>query len=353
MERGSVKNGVFSKAAYDDQNLWDRISAFIDKANATFDWFKDIKHHLYDFSIEIFAFVFKMLMMVGLQTPSFIFNNSYTSNTIMTFSIISISIVILLTIFESTMQMVSKVAKTKFTEFGTIMKRFPIAISVAGFTPFLFQKGFEMINKLTRGIVSMGGDLFEANSINSLMSLSGIDVLGMILFDIVALGLLIPILMQSGRRFWDLFVLSTVSPLAFTAWIFDRHRHLHSKWWEAIKKISVIQLVFATFITLMGVFLYGARFIAADQIVFKVLIMLGALYRLANPPSFIQNYVKGEQDMVGMFDSYKKAFTGIYNTVSLKNFTPLNYYRKQKAMNMTRKALRLKHGKRFVDNLIK
>lgn len=294
-----------------------------------------------------------MLMMIGLQTPSFIFNNSYTTNTTMIFSIISISIVILLTIYESLMQMVSNVTKTKYTKFKSIMQRFPVALAVAGFSPMLFEKGFEMINKLTRGIISMGGNLFESNSVDSLMQLSGIDVLGMILFDVVALGLIIPIILQGARRWWDLFILCTVSPLAFTAWIFDRHRHLHSQWWNEIKRLSVIQLVFATFITLMGVFLYGARFISADQWIYKVLIMLGALYRLSNQPSFIKSYSRGEQDVTDLFGSYKKTFSTVFKTVTLKNTPLLNYYRSQKALDSARKALRMQNGVRYVDHLIK
>lgn len=353
IERGSVKSGKFSSESYGDQSMWERIGSAADKFNTTMDWFKEFPQHVYDFSIDIFAFVFKMLMLVGLQTPSFIFNGSYTNGTTMIFSVISISIIILLTIFESTMQMISKVAKTRYTDFVTIMKRLPIAIGVAGFTPFLFEKGFQFINKLTRGIISAGGNLFENNNINNLISLSGADLLGMILFDVVALGLIIPILLQSGKRWFDLFVLCSVSPLALTAWMFDRHRHLHAQWWNEIKRLSVVQLVFATFITLMGVFLYGARFMAADQWIYKILIILGALQALANPPSFVKSYARGEQDVNGLFDSYKKTAKGIYGTVTLKNFTPLKYYRSQKLISAQRKALRMQKGIRYVDHLIK
>src|SRR5690606_9852507 len=118
-----------------------------------------------------------------LQIPSFLFNNSFTINTTLTFSLISISIIILLTIYESFVQMLSKVSKKKYTDFSKIMKRFPVAIGVAGFTPFLFQEGFKIVNKLTRGITSLGGNLFKENKFNEVISLSGVDVLGMILFD--------------------------------------------------------------------------------------------------------------------------------------------------------------------------
>lgn len=356
----TVKDIIFQKKGIlttdfsgEDKTTWFGIGEIVKNISTAIEWLKNIKQHLYDFSIDVFSFVFEMLMLVGLQTPSFIFNNSFTINTTATFSFISISIIILLTIYESFIQMINKVSEKKYTEYLSIMKRLPIALGIAGFTPFLFQMGFKLINKLTRGIIGLGGNLFKNNKFNEAISLSGVDVLGMILLDVVALGLLIPIILQGGRRWWDLFCLCTVSPLAFTAWIFDRHRHLFDMWWRTVKRLSIIQLVIATFIVLMGIFLYGARFISADMWVVKILIILGALYRIANPPNFVKSYTKGEEDVVGMFDTYKKAYQGVYNTVAFKNFKPLNYYRSQKSLNKKRKVLRAKHGKRFVDNLIK
>lgn len=334
--------------------MWERVGELVDKVNGVIDWFSNIKEHIYDFSIDIFAYCFKLLMMVGLQAPSFIFNNSFTINTTLVFSLISVTLIILLTIFESVIQMTSKVTKQQFTKFEDIMKRLPIAIGVAGCVPFLFEQGFKMINRLTRGIINIGGDLFGANTLSQAISLSAVDVIGMVLFDIVLVGMIIPILLQSGRRYWDLFCLSAISPLALTAFIFDRHRHLFKQWWNTIKKISMIQLVYAVFILLIGIFLYGARFISPDFWIYKILIVLGALFRLSNPPSFVKSYTRGdEEDVIGMFDTYKKTFKGVFNTVTLKNFTPLNYYKSQKALTKQRQALRSQHGKRFVDNLLK
>lgn len=348
------KKGILTKDfSGNDNTTWLGLGEVIDNISIAIDWLKNIKQHIFDFSIDIFTFIFEMLMIVGLQTPSFIFNSSYTINTTAVLSVASISIVILLTIYESFIQMISKASKQSYTSFAKIIKRFPIALGVAGFTPFLFQEGFKIINKLTKGITSLGGNLFKDNQLSEIIALSGVDVLGMILFDIVALGLIIPILLQAGRRWWDLFCLCAVSPLSFTAWIFDRHRHLHQMWWNNVKRLSIIQLVIATFIVLMGIFLYGARFISADMWVIKILIVLGALYRIANPPNFVKSYTRGEQDIVGLFDSYKKTFTGVYETLSFKKFKPLNFYRAQKNLAAQRVLLRAKHGKRFVDNLMK
>ena len=81
--------------------------------------------------------------------------------------------------------------------------------------------------------------------------------------------------------------------------------------------------------------------------------MLGALYRLANVPPFVKSYARGEQDINGLFDSYKKTFKGMHNTLTFKNFTPLNYYRSQKSLTAARKVLRMQKGVRYVDHLLK
>src|SRR5690606_12904596 len=103
------------------------IGEIVKNILAAIDWLKNIKQNLYDLSIDIFSFVFEMIMLVGLQIPSFLFNNSFTVNTTLTFSLISISIIILLTIYESFVQMLSKVSKKKYTDFSKILKRLPIA----------------------------------------------------------------------------------------------------------------------------------------------------------------------------------------------------------------------------------
>ena len=352
LERGSVKNSPFYNMH--DESLWERLSSIVGKAEKTIDWFADIKQHIYDFSTDVFAFIFKMLMFVGFQTPSFIFNNAFTANTTLLFSALSVSVVILLTIYESLIQMTSKVSKASYTKFSTIMKRFPLVIALSGLSPYLFEKGFQLINRLTKGISTIGGDLFSGNNLNGLLTLSGIDVVGMLLFDVIALGLIVPILTQSGRRWWDLFCLCIISPLAFTAYLFDRHNHLFKKWWRTVKELSFVQLVYATFIVLLGVFLYGTRFLAADLWFVKILIIIGALHRLANPPSFVKQYNRTSRERgKGLLDGYKAMFRDVKNATDIRNYGVLKYYYGQKDMKSKKAALQLKHGRRFVDDLLK
>lgn len=203
----------------------------------------------------------------------------------------------------------------------------------------------------------MIGAGIERNSLTSLMAPSTpFDVIIMLIFDGMLIGVLIPILLQCGRRYWDLLCLAAISPLAMTAFLFDRHKHHYNNWLNQIKKLSTVQLVYATFIMLMGVFIYGTRFITGDFMTIlipKALIVLGCLYRLANPPQFIKSMTDSGDDIVDMGSGVVKTMKNTYDTVTLKKFKPLTMIKKNIANKKSALTeLRLKTGKRSVGKLV-
>ncbi|PLR99624.1 conjugal transfer protein TrbL family protein [Bacillus sp. T33-2] len=351
MQRGNVRNGVFSGDAIESRGGFSsEVISFFKDVNKAIEWLKNIKENIYEWSLDLLSFTYETLVNVVLHTPLFIFNNPFVKNTSITFSIISISIIILLTIYE----MIMKMLKKDHTDFNTILKRFPIAIAGAGFAPFLFQKGFEWINKLTKGINQIGGATLDGDTFSSLVTVGEFDTLILLLFDVTLLGLLIPLLLQNGRRFWNLFCLSAISPLALTAWIFDRHSHLYRQWWNSIKRQSVIQLVYAIFIVLMGVFIYGTRFIAPQLFFIKLLICIGGLHSLLHPPQIVKSYSRGDGDVMDIYDDYKKSAKNLYDTITLKNFKPAMFIRNKNKQKQAHIAnLRKQSGRRYVGDLLK
>lgn len=349
--RGNVRNGIFSKEAIENRGgSLSEISQFVKDINSAIDWVRNIKEHIYQWSLDLLSFTYETLVNVVLHTPLMIFNNPYIKNTSLTFSMISVSIIVLLTVYE----MIMKMLKKKHTDFPTILKRMPIAIGAAGFAPYLFQKAFEMINKITKGITKVGGVVLNGDTFANIVSVGEWDVLLLLLFDVTLLGLLIPILLQNGRRWFDLLCLAAVTPLALTAWMFDRHSHMFDQWWNSIKRKSVIQLVYATFIVLMGVFIYGTRFISPDLFLIKLLITIGSLHALYSPPQIVRSYSRGDGDLTTMYSDYKNSAKGIYNTITLKNLKPLQVIKKNKQNKLTQiQNLRRENGRRFVGDLLK
>jgi hypothetical protein len=332
----------------DHKTTWAGIGEIVKNIQSVFNFFGDIKQHLYQWSIDLLSWVYSTLTDFVLYTPLFIFNNDFVKNTSMIFSLSSVCIVTVLTIYESIMKMLNK----KHTDFKQILKRFPVVVAVSGLAPFIFEKSFQFINQLTKGIVKMGGAELTGETFKSTFQLGSMDVFGLLLFDVVLIALLIKILLQNGKRWWDLFCLSATSPLALTAWVFDRHSHFFTQWWNSVKRLSLVQLVYATFILLIGLFIYGTRFIAVDNWIIKLLIILGGLYRLANPPQFVLSYTRGD-DISDTINDYKKTAKGLKKTLDARNYHPVRILAKQIVAPKIKSELRVKHGKRFVDDLIK
>jgi hypothetical protein len=326
------------------KSIIEKLDSLTDTFVDIVDWFKNINQHIADFSVDLFGKLFELLTFISLQTPTVIFSGEYVNKVVPAFSLISVSIIILLSIYESIMMMIRK----KHTKGTDILKRIPIAIGVAGVTPFLFQEGFKMINKLSIGITKITGGVFNENFLREVANVGFVDALGLLAFDIVLIALIIPLIIQNARRWWDLFCLCLISPLALTTYIFDRHKHLFASWLEAIKKKATVQLVYATFISLLGLFIFSTRFISPEQWAIKLLIVLGSLSRLSNPPQIVKSYLRGE-NLDNDFESVFRRKIPKLNTVSFW----MSGYKSQNKLAKKKTDLRKKHGKRFVDDLIK
>jgi hypothetical protein len=344
LENGDVTKGRFSSSFMGNQTLTDQLiqstEAFIDVIN----FFKHFPEHLKTLSVDLFTKLFELLMFVGLQTPTMIFNGSYVNQIVPLFSLISISIVCLLSGYEAIMMMLKK----KHTDIRTMLARFPKAVTLAGFAPFLFQQGFKYINRITDGIVGLASGVLNKGFIEDYVGVGFVDILGLLAFDIALIFLIVPIVLENAKRWWDLFCLCMISPLALTAGIFDRHRHLYNQWWNAIKQKSTIQLVYATFISLLGIFIYSTRFISGEYWGVKIIILIGALARLADPPNIIKSYLRGESNTENTFEKvYKRKIPKLNKT----DFW-LSGYKSQNKLKLEKEKLRRKHGRRFVDDLL-
>jgi hypothetical protein len=342
IERGDVSKGKFSSEQYGDQSTWEKLSNAADAFMGIINWFKNFGENIADLSVELFSKVFELITFLMLQTPSVIFSGEYVSKIIPSFSLISVSIIILATIYESIMMMLRK----KHTKGEDILKRIPIAIGVAGIAPFLFEKGFKMLNKLTVGITKISGGVFDPNFLKGIANAGFIDSLGLLAFDVALVVLAVPLIMQNARRWWDLFVLCCVSPLALSAFIFDRHRHLYESWITAIKKKATVQLVYATFISLLGLFIFSTRLISPDMWAIKLLLVLGSLNSLANPPQLVKSYMRGEN----LDDNFEKVYKKKIPSLSKLNL--ITHYKTHQSLNKKKAELRQKKGRRFVDDLL-
>jgi hypothetical protein len=350
------------------KEVWGNIEYITEQIIKGLDWFNNLPGSISKLSADLLTLIYNFLTDIALQTPLFIFNNPLLKNTSLTFSLVSISLVTILTIFEAFMQMFKK----EHTDLKTIVKRWAIIASVSGFLPHIFEMSFDWLNKLSDAISNIG----NVNGGNAKGFISGkkmgfFDTLIVILFDITAISMLIPFALQAGKRWFDLACLAAISPLALSSWIFDRHRHHYYKWWNEVKSLSIVQVVQAVFILILGVFIFSTQAIQGGILVIisKLVILIAGIHRMVNPPRIVTALAGGKEDVFDVYDDYKKTFNNIKDTVTLQKFRPTNFVKDMIAKNKETKMkqkygvrhldvdkiesdLRKKHGRRFVKDLL-
>jgi hypothetical protein len=318
------------------------------------DWINNLPVSLPKATADLLTYIFHFLSKIVLQTPLFIFNNPYIKNTSLTFAVISITLVTIFTVFEAFMQMFNK----KHTDFHTIAKRWLLVASVSGFMPFAFETGFGFVNKLSDAISSMGMNGGNSHGLISGEKMGWFDTLVIILFDLTAISMLIPICLQAGRRWWDLLCLCAISPLALSAFCFDRHKHYFDKWLESVKTHSLSQIVYAVYILLMGIMIFSTQAIQGGFITLaiKIVLVLAGLNKMTHPPQFIKRMTDTGTDVFDEYDKTKGTLKDVYDTLTFKNFRPVQFFRNRKENKLAQatklSGLRKKHGKRYVRDLL-
>lgn len=297
---------------YSINNLSDQWIQIGESISNTIQWFKDLPANTAKWSVDLLGWVYQMTSDIVLTTPLWLFQNTWFKDTSLVFGTISISVMVILMIIEGIKQMM----KQKHTDLSTTMKRIPLALGVSGFAPYAFEQVFKLINKLSDSITQIGVSEIHAGDIMTASRLSGADTAALLGFDIALIGLLFPIFLHCGRRWFDLLSLASMTPLAMTAFCFDSYKHLHNQWWSNVKRLSLIQLVYAIFICIIGIFIFGTRnTMDGNGLMIKYLIVIGGLWRMANPPGFVKRYADQGTDTIGMV----KGFVG---AMTFKNLSP-------------------------------
>ncbi|MBT2730487.1 hypothetical protein J7E63_27045 [Bacillus sp. ISL-75] len=310
------------------KTVYANIEYITAKIIVALDWLNNLPGSLPKLTADLFTSVYHFLSKIALQTPLIIFDNPFIQNTSLTFSLLSISLVTFLLIYESFMKMLKK----KHTDFKKILKRYSIAVAVSGFAPFAFNTGFTFLNQLSNAITKIGGGI-DGGNVNGFIAgetLGFFDTLIVILFDLTTIALLIPVCLQAGRRWWDLFCLAAITPLALSCWVFERHEHYFKTWWNKVKSLSMVQLVYSVFILMMGIFIFTTQSLQGGiyTLSIKLLIVCGGLYRLSNPPRFVKSMTGDKTDILDSIEEGKASFKATKRILLLKDrkFDPVKKF---------------------------
>lgn len=301
-------------------SLFDNANVFFSTVVKIINFFQNLPHNMIHYTNVLTGKVFEWLILL-LQTPLFIFNATNIHNVSLVFSGISILIVTILTMIEG----IKRMMKVKHTDVKRIYNRYFVALLGAGIAPVLFEGSFGIINALVRAIGQIGGNGANDNlAIDPTLlgsTVGWVSALGLVAFDIVLIAVLIPVLLQNARRFFDLMVLCAITPLALTAWIFDDYRHFFSTWWNNVKKMSMTPLVYSIFVCMIGLLIFGTNATTWSGLFMKLIILIGGLYRMTNPPSFLKREMDIEKsDIEDRGFELWNNIKNVRNNLTLKNY---------------------------------
>lgn len=288
----------------DSASNLERIFKVID---SVLKWFENFKANITILSTDFMSWTYDFIAKVVLHTPSFLFDSEWLKQNTITFTGLAIAMSIMLVVYEGFQRMAGPLIKDKNpTDVSRIYKRIPLVLTLSALAPTLFYYGFRGLNWVTDVIIELTkSKMVTGFSTVAINEVTYFEIVTFIAFDIALIGMLIPVLLQNFRRWFELLILATISPLALSCWMFEAHEHLFNKWWYSIKKRAMNQLVYAVYLLLIGTLMFGTK--TPDEpfdILIRLGVLIGGLYSMANPPSLFRSYLDRNE---GVGEAWKGA----------------------------------------------
>lgn len=302
----AVLSLVPQRAAAAGWNPLDTTNQAIEKWNMVVDtivniieWFKHLKENIGKMSMDLLAWTYDAITSVVLYTPTFLFDSQWFHQNILMFTGMSVVMSVLLALYEGFKRLFNK----RHTDMGYISKRLPFVILGAGIAPMAFYWSFNLINQFTSAIIEIGKhQMSDGLQSFEFTEYTLLDVFMFLGFDIALIGMMIPIFLQNFRRWFDLLALGALTPVALSCWMFKGHEHHFKNWWDHIKRCSLVQLVYAVFLVIIGSLMFGAKVPATEMdMMIKMGIVIGGLWRMSSPPNIIRRYLDTGTDFKGMW----------------------------------------------------
>ncbi|USL89375.1 transmembrane protein [Bacillus phage vB_BceH_LY2] len=252
----------------------------------------DLPHNIAKMSAELLIWVYKLISELLLHTPLFLFENEWFTSMLRLFTGASIGGVVVLTVIESMKRMMSGFGGKKFRamDFKRIIVRWALVSGVSAVFPEIFKLFFKCLNFISDNLLGMSRGIMEVSTLTN--SFGVVDTLVLLGFDVMLISTVIPLLLNNGRRFFDLLVLGVISPVALGLWVFDSKRHFFTQWYNNLKHLSFVQVYHSFFLLIVGLFLFGTAFpLTFSGTLIKLLVVIGAFQRMSSPPKIIGKHM--------------------------------------------------------------
>lgn len=304
-----------------EEETQDKITNTINTIDSVITWFKNFKEHVAQYSIDFMVWSYDAITSVVLHTPTFLFDSNWFKDNVVMFTGISVALSICLSMYEGFSRILGHIFKDKSkytrsnyqtnrTDMARISRRIPLVVIGSAIAPACFYYGFKGINWLTNTIIDIGKyQMAEGISGLQFSQVSWLELLIFLGFDIALLGMMIPVFLQNFRRWFDLLALGMITPLALSCWVFKEHEHHFKTWWNHIKKCSTTQVIYAIFLLIIGSLMFGTKMPETTmEIVVKIGVVIGGLWRMANPPSFMKSRIDVGDDVKKVWEGAGQSF---------------------------------------------
>jgi hypothetical protein len=242
----------------------------------------------------IFGWIFRLLCGIVFTLPTWIFTSHTFFHTFSLVSLLSLSLIGIKLLFHGIVIGIGKGAQSTKDVEKTVGRIF-LSILGISFLPIGLQTATYILNRVTLAIGKFG--FSEMVSVGDISTLGGFiqtyahqefDVFAMLIFDIMLLWQAIPLMFQAGQRWVNMAALGAVGPLALSTFIFDDTKKYGHMWWNSIKRLGLVQIWQVSFFSFLLLLMFGAKEITSTSDIFvKVLMLIGGLQSLKNPPSFV------------------------------------------------------------------
>lgn len=352
---GDVKNNPYAETGF-GFDLWglkpEQLQEIFNGAmkkgmreTSKFDSFMDDMVHT---SIEVLAYIYKLITEIIIATPAFVFNTSWFSDSYLKFAGISIIAFTFMALYNAG----RKTFSLSHTKFAEVVKRYFLAITGIGFATFFFQQFFKILKFISEVIVSIGYHQIRAVDFASISAQTTGDTIALALFVLVTIGLATNIILQNGRRWFSIVFIALTTSFSLSAWVFDSTRSVFSDVKEKFVKLSLTQLYYSIMISIMGLFVVGTAGVESVLgLIVKLAMVAGGLSLMAKPPQILSRYIdKSTENTLDMIDNLKKVIdykinpAYVYGKKGIVN--SLGIY--DKVTQPSLKERRLKAGKRSV-----
>jgi len=309
---------LFDKLNPIPQDTQDKFTKIINVVDSIITWFKHFRENVTQISIDFMTWSYDAIASVVLHTPLFLFDSNWFKDNIIMFTGLSLAMSIVLVIYEGFQRMFGHLFKNKSpnsfksspTDMGRILKRIPLVVLGSALAPVGFYYGFKTINWLTDTIINAGKSQM-AKGISGLQfdTTTWVEMLIFIGFDIALIAMMIPVFLQNFRRWFDLMALGVMTPIVLSCWVFQAHERHFYAWWEHIKKCSATQLTYAVFLLIIGSLMFGTKMPESPmEIIMKIGVIIGGLWRMNNPPSFVRKHIDSGDDIKTIWNGAGKSF---------------------------------------------